>query len=614
MVYENDLTHQPVTPSVMQEWILSPASYLELRIRELSQRAADLETQTVSLYAEAALAQIDLAAQSLQAGAKLGSIQSYLSSPNSTWMRVSDTFLDTSNTDSQMTQGIQITPHEGVGLAVIDEKVIDVASLSIVRGQGNPGNNLEVSTVAGPLSTASPSSGSTGALAHAASAPGQEPTVSFSPVTHGDLSAVLTANDTLYFDWERIYVPPTQRTQLQGTAYVHTQAAGNLVDVLKVTSGFGWTANINGNEKTPLVLFAKPSDPLVLVLEADLGFGSPMSHLDITVRQVGGHWPTITSVTVSGDGQQWYELACQENTSWKGNSHTTLKPSIKNANKLSTSSASGKDILETSTWNVPVFGTDFPPVQYIQVALSQKDLYDCPKGIGHPYYVNVVEEKKSSSSWFGLSHSSSDNVNTTRLSGPEPLISMLSGQDTSSKTVGGGLLTKVGTLLDNPALKANPTLALVGAGLQVLGSIWGSSSHTTKTLEAGEYVDVFDGMRQCISVRQIKPVERQFTTNGSSQWVSALTSFDQPFSAIRLRVDESTPGGTTIEYYISYDNGRNWDTIQPTNLAIPASPIQAASLSTPQKTVRLKAILNTSDAAVTPRLYGYELECLPSLS
>lgn len=613
MITEEELTHQPVTPSALQDWILSPAGSLEERIRNLSQQALDLASRAKSFSDETVLASKDLTSRLVTTTAAVAATQSYIASPSSGWMRSIDRFLDNSGVDSQMSYGIEITPHEGLGISVNSETEISPVGISVVRGIGIPGDNMELTASQGPLSSQSPSEGSTGALAQANSSPGQEPTVTFSSDTHSDLTAMLVDNDAAYFDWEKLYVPPQQRCVQKGTAYVYTKGAGQPISVLGVTKNYGWTATVAEQSGVPLAVFAKPTDPLTLVVEEDFGSGQPMSHLDVTVRQTGGLWPDITSVTVSGNGKEWFELAFRDSFFWKGDSVPST-PTIPGVNGLSTSVSSGQDILATSTWSVPAFGSDLPPVRYVQIAFSQANFYQCLKGIGHPYYINVTEVQKSSSSWFGLSHSSSDTTTTTRLSGPESLVGVQAGQGTSSTKQGGGLLTTAGQILDNPALHANPTLAAVGLGLQVLGSLWGHSSETTKILEAGEYTDIFNGERECISVKRIKAVERQFGIGTPGQMVTGLISFDQAFSAVRLRVDDSSPGNTKVTYDLSFDNGQSWQPIIPTDMALPASLGQAKSLDTPQKTVRLRVSLETDDLHVTPRCYGYALECLPALS
>lgn len=607
---ELDLLTLPATPDSLQDWALGPASNFEVRLRTLSARAAILVSSSAALALEAGQGASGLSARGVSASGRVQAVEGYLSSPDALWMRSVSRLADYSGLDSALSRGIQVLPHEGAGLAPLSEEEAVPALLKVVRGTGIPGDNMELTAADGPLSSLSPAQGSTRALA----SPGSEPQVSFQPDPRTDL-AVALVDDSRFFDWERLYVPQTQKCSQRGTAYVFDGARGSATQVLSVTHNYGWKATVGGETGVPLAVFARPTDALSLVLEMDLGTAVPVSHLDVSVRQAGGLWPTIDGVSVSADGAAFFQLRCGGKTSWTGNASVLLSSvSTPDSQGNTPAVATGQDAVGVSTWVVPMEGADLPALRYVQIALSQPDFYECPKGIGHPYYVKVTETVKQSSSWFGLSHSNSDTIDTLRLNGPEPLIGVQTGEASVVKKQGGGILSQAGALLDNPALKANPTLLAVGAGLQILGSIWGSSSTTLKTLQAGEYADVFDGLRQCISIRRLKAVERVFASGTPGQMVTGEINFGHPFSAVRLRVDDQSPGNTAIAYDVSFDGGRTWTSLTPTDLALPGSQGVALSLLTPQKTARLRATFSTSDPHATPRLYGYSLEALPALS
>lgn len=608
---ELELTSLPISPASLQDWTIGPASILEPRLRSLSQRAQVLSDLVASFSQEALQDQTSLLTRTTKTASSAVSIESYLAHPDSLWMRSVNRILDYAGVDSSLSKGVIVNSHEGAGLSPNSETEITPKTITVVRGTGIPGDNMELAANAPPLATLSPVDGSSTALA----SPGQEPTVSFQTDPRSNLVAMLSDKDSLFFDWERLYVPNTQRCAKAGTAYVYTGNTGQNITVKDVTNDYGWTATLNGIPKTKLAYFFKPTDLLTLVLESDLGTPQPMSHLDISVRQAGGVWPYITSVTVSGDGNQFFDLLCNGLTTWTGNAPVNASTvTTPDAVGSSLATATGQDSIGVSTWSVPAFGADLPPVRYIQIAFSQDKFYKCPKGIGHPYYVEVKETVKDSSSFFGISHSHSDKTETTRLPGPDPIIGVQTGQATTSTKQNGAILSTVGNLLDNPVLKANPTITIVGAGLQLLGSLFGSSTNSTKVLQAGEYTDVFDGYRQCISVRRLKAVERMFDTSIPGQFVTEDVSFGQVFSSVRLRVDDQTPGNSSIKYELSFDSGQTWIVVKPTDLALPASHGQAVILPSNKKTVKMRATLTTTDSHITPRLYGYSIEALPSLS
>lgn len=667
-VYVPDI-EASTTLSVRDEHVLGPSYFVEPEARALSARAKELNTKMISLANEVKKTQAGIQTALSQALASLTVLRSYMNSPNSRWMRMMDRFLDLSKIDSSQTRGILIeyANHAGVCLAPVAEddltgNITSIRLVSNLSGTGLPGDNMEIVALQDTPSALAPSQGSQAALSIAqqtiggSGGNGQEPTVTFATSSdqHNHLASLLIDDDSAFFDWEKLYVPPRQVCAMHGTAYVHDSHGGTMVDVQAVTKNFGWKADLTREDgavetNVPLVAFLQnppipgrdgPDSTLKLTVQLDLGSASPMNQLEVSVRQVNGVWPEIQGVEVSSDNSHWYALKCQGNaTSWKGPSPSLLSPINVPTGDL-VLAARGSSVIGLSVWEVPSFsGAEstsdnggFPLVRYINVSFSQPDSYACPKGIGHPFYIKVSEEIKSSSSWFGLSHSHSDNVTSQRLPNPNQIVNVVPGviSKTESRpgqaigaflgtvadlTVSGGISRAAGTGLGAVLGAAGVNFAAIGSAI---GGLWGKKTDEKKILQAGEYTDVFQGYRQVISVRRLRPMARMFSVGTTGQLVSEDYTFGQTFTAVKLFVDEMIPDGTSVGYELSFDHGTSWTVITPQNISVPdapyvASPSTILKLDSPKTTVTLRASLNTTKAHSTPRLMGYNIEVLPFL-
>jgi hypothetical protein len=666
----------PTTPDDKDVQIAGPLALVEPQARALSARAKALVANLIAMTAEQQSITSGLTATMVTLAAKVVATQSLVGSSSLQWMSLTDRFLDLSHIDPSMSTSITVetTTGNGVSLAPTDDQDLttSISTLTLVQsrsGNGLPGDNLELSAIQAVPGTTTPAAGSTGALAATLTATsssggtGQEPTVSYSgvPDLFADLSAVVSSTPD-YFDWETIYVPPVQKCSKQGTAYVADENGGTEVDVLSITQNYGWKATVQNADGTtrsaPLAVFAAnppipgrdgPLSNLQLNLEIDMGQGVPINQLGLTVRQVGGLWPTISGVDVSLDHSQWQPMRCQGSLTWQGSAAAAAVSSAIVDSGGTSATATGNSVLGGSVWEIPSYASvdptaGVPLFRYVSITFVQSDCYVCPKGIGHPYYVKVTQTNKSGKALFGLISSHSSSTSTQRLATPDALVGVTAGQSTTTtgglgQTLGGilgaaasvlpvsdfGLGTSA-TIIGN---KVKPTTNVAGSIVNSLGGVGaavsavvsgliGSNSKTVSVLQDGEYNDVFQAYRQCISVGRIQPLARTYPTDTPGQLVSEPISFGHPFTAVRMFVDQREGSGTTISYDISIDDGGTWLPITPYDLGQPPPPaVPSISSSTldlqgTYNTVRYRATFTTTQAHAAPRLLGVSLEALPA--
>lgn len=79
---------------------------------------------------------------------------------------------------------------------------------------------------------------------------------------------------------------------------------------------------------------------------------------------------------------------------------------------------------------------------------------------------------------------------------------------------------------------------------------------------------------------------------------SKIITTAQDYDEIRLTVDQSLPASTSIDYFVTSDNGTNWVSVIPGDWIPITSGNQFA----------VKAILNTSDQTITPKIFQVTLE------
>lgn len=647
----------PVTPDTKDAHISGPLALVTPQTRILSARALTVITRLLALVSETNAIVAGLDASIAAASADLVAAKALIGSTSLQWMRFSDTFLDLSHVDPSLSSAVVVetTTGNGVSIAPSGEQDLTptISKISLIEsrsGHGLPGDNLELSALQGVPGTGSPAAGSATSLATArqnagaSGGSGQEPTVSFAgvPDLHANLGAVTSDQPETWFEWETVYVPPVQKCVVHGTAYV-ADPAGSFLDVMDITHNYGWSATVQNSDGTTrtakLAVFAArppivgrdgPLSNLQLSLEIDMGEPVPVNQMGITVRQTGGLWPTIRGVEVSLNHNNWLPMRCQGNAlTWQGAASASSASAAQIASGGGIT-ASGDGVLGGSLWQIPSYASVDPNVgvpqfRYLSMTFVQPDAYACPKGIGHPYYTKVTKTTSDSKAVFGLIHHHSENTQTERLPTPDQLVGVTTGvvsKDTKSPGQSiGNILGLAATAALGVSFGGPLASSVGGIGNLVSGVVTGligSSSKTTDILQEGEYADVFQAFRQCISVVRIRPLSRTYSTSVPGQLVSPSISFGHPFTAVRMIVDQRQGSGTTIDYSISVDDGGTWLPITPMDIGQPpapylgVSPLFTVDLGGTYNTLRYRATLSTSQAHATPSLLGVLLEVLPA--
>lgn len=647
----------PVTPDNKDEHIAGPLALVGPQGRALSARAHTVITGLLGLMAETSAITTGLQSSVATASARLTAAKALVGSTSLHWMRFTDRFLDLTHIDPSLSTSIVVETKTGNGVSIAPTQEQDltpnIAQLSLVQsrsGNGLPGDNMELSSLQGVPGANSPAAGSATSLATArqnagaSGGTGQEPTVSFAgvPDLHASLASVTSDQAEAWFEWETIYVPPIQKCAIHGTAYV-ADPTGSNVDVLDVTHGYGWHATVQDANSTTrtakLAVFAArppivgrdgPMSNLQLSIEIDMGQPVPLNQLGITVREVGGLWPTIKGVDVSLDHNNWLPMRCQGNAlTWRGADAVSAVSAAQIASGQGTL-ATGGSVRGGSLWQIPSYASidptvGFPQFQYVSITFVQPDAYACPKGIGHPYYTKVTKTTKDSKALFGLVHHHSENTQTERLPTPDQLVGVSVGRiGTDTKNPGQAIGTILGTAASaalgptfgGPLSQSVGGIANLVSG--VVNGLVGSSSKTTDILQEGEYTDVFQAFRQCISVGRIQPMSRTYSITVPGQLVSPPISFGHPFTAVRMLVDQRQNSASTLSYDVSVDDGKTWLPIVPMDLGQPAppslsaSPIRTIDLQGTYNSIRYRATFSTTQAHTTPSLLGVSLEALPA--
>jgi hypothetical protein len=76
-------------------------------------------------------------------------------------------------------------------------------------------------------------------------------------------------------------------------------------------------------------------------------------------------------------------------------------------------------------------------------------------------------------------------------------------------------------------------------------------------------LEVLDGWRWCISIRDITYSVNYYVPNGEAE--SITTNFDKEIDRLSISVTETIPANCSLEYYITADAGKTWTKILPTN-------------------------------------------------
>lgn len=648
----------PITPEDKDLHISGPLSLVDAQTRALSTRAKALVIGLLGLVSETKAITSGLSSSVATASARLASVKTLVGSARLSWMRVTDRFLDLSHIDPSLSTSIIVDTKTGNGVCIApvsdQDLTREIKSLSLISsrsGRGIPGDNMELSSLQGVPGASSPAAGSYDGLttarqnAGSSGGTGQEPTVSYAgvPDLHASLSAVVSPQPEAWFDWEVLYVPPTQKCSQHGTAYVADQSTGSLVDIIDVTKNYGWNATVQESDGStrpeklayfsalpPITGRDGPTSTLQLALEIDMGQPVSLNQLGVTVLQSGGLWSNIVGVDVSLDHNQWHPLRCQGGAlTWEGAARATASTSAAINSGKNTTPATGDSVRGTSLWEIPTYSSVDPSVglpqfRYASITFQQPDAYSCPKGIGHPYYTKVTKTTKDSKALFGLVHHHGENTVTERLATPDQLINLNVGllsetKNNTGKAIGDVLGTAatigLGATFGGPLAAAFGGIGPLVSG--VVSGLIGSSSKKIEILQEGEYSDVFQAYRQVISVGQIQPLARTYSTTIPGQLVSPPFSFGHPFSAIRMLVNHREGHGTTIIYDISVDDGKTWLPIVPFDLGQPpapslsGSPFHTVNLEGTYNSVRYRATLSTTQAHTAPRILEIALEALP---
>ena len=146
----------------------------------------------------------------------------------------------------------------------------------------------------------------------------------------------------------------------------------------------------------------------------------------------------------------------------------------------------------------------------------------------------------------------------------------------------------------------------------------------------GYWVETFyDLIAYRIGIREIGAFQNVYEEN--SELISKPFYSPIDVEKVALRVDDNTPGGTALSYYVSPDDGKMWYEINPLDkpsryssngfavpktisFNLPGSPGNEAkyvTTETPVKKILLKAVFSSDSTQDSPVLRSYRLLIYP---
>jgi len=357
-----------------------------------------------------------------------------------------------------------------------------------------------------------------------------------------DLASIQDGQPETYFLWERIMVDPVQRdpryARLKDVpnallAYYNYKAAqvkselqlgeGVWYDPRKLVGDVPWTLALQDRAETDIGWAPPEGGQLKLVLVLTLNQPQRLSEL-----QLLGYFSSLDPHRLGYRIEQ-LELVTADN---QRVARTEL----------------GHCSPDRPGWQITC-PTD-QPVLALRLTLVQKDSY--PTRIGHPFWVQRTQVKKSGSGMFGLV-SELWNGRNTRVSFkrvPAPA----QGQPVTS--VSGRGSTPLEDVLGIVAARQ------WGIPAQLFG---GTSKVVTKEIE-GPFWDVFTAKRWSIGIRDLRLVSREYERYSSI--ISPVLELTGRWQAVSLIVQEQVPESfprdqVWVRYYLQVGRTGEWHELRP---------------------------------------------------
>lgn len=486
------------------------------------------------------------------------------SDPSFIW--AGDSFNDKSKVDPASTVFVEV--HGGTATLQpttaqsLSEKIVSAVLDRDISAGGLPGSNMEIR------------------------APGQEAFTGTNPepvpLLYGDtpppvnsLAAIFDGQPDTWFEWERLYIDPTQAVIQVGQALVYDPAGKTPYQTKKKTilgifhtSKRGglqipalpnwncyikWPGDVkvdtgNAHAGFPLAYF-NDSDRITLRLGVNITLDQPrvVSWLQLTPLIRGTAYPQVDQILISSDGQHWNGLL---------DVPTVLNPRINRGVDFSDLGNSASNFEGVGVWPFPPV-----PIKNIKITFSQPNVYDAPLGLGHRFTMSGKKRK--------------------RAQGP-------------IKVAG----SSASTLQDSPDVDF--------------------SQDTVETAQDPNVAfDILAGRRQMIGIRDLLLETRNYSS--TSQLISLPFTMDRPVKSVSLITAEKVPdewpktrpdGGPWIAYEVSSD-GSTWSVIVPQSGQLENSVVQ---FDTPTTTVYLRANFSRPEEtpSQSPILAAYSLKMLPA--
>jgi hypothetical protein len=304
--------------------------------------------------------------------------------------------------------------------------------------------------------------------------------------------------------------------------------------------------------------------------------------LDIVPYTIAGIPPILESVETSTDGTTWNKL--------------DIRPGLRIRETYPLSKAM-RIALNRFSW--------------IRITLKAGGWYSPRKGLGHPFGAVLVHERFEQRmvffsivdhrEWWQRVSIGKRGIGTIVVK-ENNVLKIVGAVAGAAYAAAGGLVgtmigNAIGSLLGSAAAAAGPVGIIVGA---VLGSwLVGQLFYQKKERwivkeEVG--VDVFDGWRSAIGIREIRMVRATYAPSG--YWVSRPYRFPSAVKSIRLLASYSVPDGTEVSYHISTD-GTNW---------LPVQNGEELSLDKPTSSVMVRIDMSSTNKYASPVVFGFELE------
>jgi hypothetical protein len=490
----------------------------------------------------------------------LFTITEELSSPEST--QSSTLYLDTT------VAGLTLKPAE---MENLNSRIVDIREY----GNGIPGNNMVVESIYRPVSG------------------DENPSVKLvgESDNHAVLLQCLDGSEDTWFEWESVVIPPQQPAVQVGRAWIY--GGSNLIDVRQVTNNLDWTVDVfhPGSEKpvenVPLATFAPaPDDTMLARLTLVFAVDEVRDNvfLDIVPYTIAGIPIILESVETSTDGTTWNKL--------------DIRPGLR--------------IMETYTLSKAV-RIALNRFSWIRITLKAGGWYSPRKGLGHMFGAVLVHERFQQK-FLGFKLKDERRQWWQRVSiGKRGIGTIVTKENDVLKIVGavvgaayaaaGGLAgtsiaTAVSSLLGSAAAAlAAPVTIVLGA---ILGSWLASNIFSEKKerwiVKEETGIDVFDGWRSAIGIREIRMVQATYASSG--YWISRPYRFPTAVKSIRLLASDSVPDGAEVSYHISTD-GTTW---------LPAQKGVELPLDKPSSSVMVRIDMSSTDKYASPVVFGFELE------